>query len=305
MMNSWAPGSIKQYQCYISRWMSYCQDHCLDPFRAEFSDGIEFLTFLFNSSELRYSAINTARSALSSILPKRNGISFGKDHRVSRLLKGIFRLRPALPKYTVTWDVSLAFNSVMDLHRRGDNSQKVVTMKLALLLGLLAGQRSQSLAEVDLKFMFLDNSKALFYFPNLLKTSRPTFHQAPLEFKAFPYNSVLCPVKAIQAYLKITNRVEKQSRVGPLFLSYAPPHHPVKCSTIARYVRNMLELAGIDITSFSAHSVRSASTSSARRRNLSMVEICRAAGWSSCRTFGRFYNKDVTDIPPPRPGETR
>ena len=292
-MSSWAPGSIAQYECYISRWMSYCKDHSIDPFAAHFSEGIEFLSDLYLSSELRYSAVNTARSALSSLLPKRDGISFGKDHRVSRLLKGIFRLRPALPKYTVTWDVSLAFLCFIDLHRRGDISRKVMTMKLSLLLGLLAGQRSQTLSKLDLEYMFLDSSKAIFYFPSLLKTSRPTFHQAPLEFKAFPFNPALCPVKAIKEFLHCTNRIEKKSIVGPLFISYASPFKPVKSATIARYIREMLLLAKIDISSFSAHSVRGASTSAANRRNLSISDICKAAGWSSCKTFATFYNKDV------------
>lgn len=294
MMDSWAPASRAQYECYISRWLDYCAKLEVDPLNASVEQAIEFLTFLVKSTDLRYSAINTARSALSSLLPRRNGISFGKDHRVSRLLKAIFRLRPSLPKHTVTWDVSLALNCLMNLHRQGDNSLKIQSLKLALLLCLLSGQRCQTLGKLDLEFMYLDNSRAVFYIPDLVKTSRPSFHQAPLEFKAFPYNPVLCPVRCIQSYLQSTNRWEKESRVGLLFLSYAPPFKPIKAGTIARYVRELLLKAEVDLTTFSAHSCRGASTSAAKKNGLSMAAICKAAGWSNCATFAKHYDREVS-----------
>ena len=237
--------------------------------------------------------VNTARCALSTLLPRRNGTTFGKDPGVSRLLKGIFRLRPSLPKYTVTWDVSIVLSHFIALHRSGDNSLKVVTMKLATLLCLLSGQRSQSLEELKLDYMYLDNSKVIFYFPVLLKTSRPKFHQAPLEFRAFGVNPVLCPVACLTKYLAQTGRDSEASRIGQLFISYARPFLPVKSGTIARYVRTMMKEAGIDTHSFSAHSARGAATSAAKARGLSMAAICKAAGWSGCHTFARFYHRDA------------
>ena len=43
--------------------------------------------------------IAAARSALSTILPKINGQTFGKDECVSKIIKGIFKLRLSLPTY--------------------------------------------------------------------------------------------------------------------------------------------------------------------------------------------------------------
>ena len=295
MLESWAPASRTQYECYISRWITFCSKKKIDPFRAEIAQGVEFLVWLFSSLSLGYSAVNTARSALSSLLPRRNGTTFGKDPGVSRLLKGIFRLRPSLPRYTVTWDVSIVLTHFISLHRSGDNSRKGLTMKLATLLCLLSGQRSQSLELLKLECMHLDKSRAIFYFPVLLKTSRPKFHQAPLEFKAFVMNSVLCPVSCLESYLILTGRESKESRTGPLFLSYAHPFLPVKASTIARYVRTMMKEAGIDTVTFSAHSARGASTSGVKSKGLSMAHICKSAGWSGCQTFARHYNKPIQE----------
>ena len=71
----------------------------LDVFQPNISDAIEFLVSLYRLC-LGYSALNTARSALSSILVLGNGKKFGGHPLVSRFMKGIFELRPALPKYS-------------------------------------------------------------------------------------------------------------------------------------------------------------------------------------------------------------
>ena len=109
--------------------------------------------------------------------------------------------------------------------------------------------------------MYLDNSKAIFYFPVLLKTSRTMFYQAPLEFRAFFVSPVLCPVACLTKYLAQTGRDREASRNGHLFISYARLFLPVKSGTIARYVRTMMKEAGIDTVCFSAYSVCGAATS--------------------------------------------
>ena len=43
--------------------------------------------------------IAAARSALSTILPKINEQTFGKDECISKIIKGIFKLRLSLPTY--------------------------------------------------------------------------------------------------------------------------------------------------------------------------------------------------------------
>ena len=53
----------------------------------------------------------------------------------------------------------------------------------------------------------------------------------------------------------------------------------------------MLSLAGIDTSSFKAHSVRSASVSAAASAGVSTNQIMEAADWSSESVFQRFYYK--------------
>ena len=73
------------------------------------------------------------------------------------------------------------------------------------------------------------------------------------------------------------------------------PHNPVKSAMLARYVKNFLYDAGIDITIFTAHSTRAASTSKLNNLGLSMKDIFKAAGWrNSVYSYAYIVRKWIT-----------
>lgn len=74
--------------------------------QATIYDGLEFLMSLFRQG-LGYSAINTARSALSAIITLGDKTTFREHLLVTRFMKGIFELKPFLSWYTVIWDVGI------------------------------------------------------------------------------------------------------------------------------------------------------------------------------------------------------
>ena len=80
-----------------------------------------------------------------------------------------------------------------------------------------------------------------------------------------------------------------------LFISFIKPHHPVTSSTIARWLKLVIESAGIDTSVFKAHSVRSASTSAAAMQGVTTEDILSAADWNTESSFQRFYYKPVRD----------
>ena len=53
--------------------------------------------------------------------------------------------------------------------------------------------------------------------------------------------------------------------------------------------------AGIDTSTFMAHSSQGAATSKAKAVGVPMVDILKAANWSSNSTFCRFYNRPTND----------
>ena len=103
IMISLSLGTMKQYGPVIKQWVIY-PNSSIDPFTVSITDGIEFLTVLFYSKDIGYSSLNTARSAISLVIEHRNGISFGSHPLVQRYIKGLFRLKLTLPRYTATYD---------------------------------------------------------------------------------------------------------------------------------------------------------------------------------------------------------
>ncbi|CAC5405660.1 unnamed protein product [Mytilus coruscus] len=67
----------------------------------------------------------------------------------------------------------------------------------------------------------------------------------------------------------------------------------IACATIARWIKTVLKLAGIDADMFKAHSTRAASTSAAFLAGMPIKDILKAAGWSNESVFGRFYQKKI------------
>ena len=78
VMSSWSAGTTKSYDTYLKQWTEFCSSRSIDATRATVNVGIEFLTYLFTNKELGYSAINSARSALSNFIQTNDTKSFGK-----------------------------------------------------------------------------------------------------------------------------------------------------------------------------------------------------------------------------------
>ena len=68
----------------------------------------------------------------------------------------------------------------------------------------------------------------------------------------------------------------------------------VSC-TIARYLKETLKLAGMDVSIFLIHSVREALTSAAAGVGITMNDIMQEADWSCELVFQRFYYQPSHD----------
>ena len=253
-------------------------------------NGIDFLATLF-SSGLGYSAINTARSALSSVLLLPNNTTFGSHPLVTRFLKGVFELKPSLPRYSVIWDVGVVLQYLKSLGLATELELKTLTKKMTMLLCLLTGQRCQTLTKLDINLMQTLQDKIVFTVGEKLKTTRPGRHLQPIELTSYDQDKTLCIVSHLQTYIANTHHLRGQN--SKLLISYAKPHKPVSISTIGKWAKTVLKEAGIDTTCFSGNSFRSASTSYSVQSGLPLQDILKAGGWSNAETFARYYNKPV------------
>lgn len=65
-MHSWRPATSKQYGSYFKRWMLFCSETEIDKINPSLGQIMAFLTRMHDDG-LSYSAINTAKSMLSSL----------------------------------------------------------------------------------------------------------------------------------------------------------------------------------------------------------------------------------------------
>ncbi|VDI71102.1 Hypothetical predicted protein [Mytilus galloprovincialis] len=276
---------------YIKKWFIFCLERKEDKFHTSVELVLEFLTYLFECG-LSYSALNSARSALSAFGLTFDNVPVGKHPLVIRFLKGVYHLRPTVHNDVNIWDVSIVLRLLRRLSPVADISVKDLTLKLVMLIALTNATRSQSIHLLKLSNMQKQKDCFRFKIFDLLKQSRPGYKNPEVILKSFPPDRRLCVYLELKEYLKRT--VDIRSEEDSLILSYIKPHKKVSCSTISRWIKSIMCRAGIDTSIFKAHSTRSASTSKAKRNIVPYSDILAKAGWSSSTTFGKFYDKTVT-----------
>lgn len=251
---------------------------------------LDFLAELFEQG-LGYSALNTARSALSQVLPSQAGVSFGELPVTKQFMKGVFQEKPSLPRYIVTWDPALLLKFLKSQSSVEKLDLKMLTFKTVTLLTLLSAQRIQTVHLFDIRNMVISDSVVKISIGDKLKQTRPGYHLHELEFPAYSPDQQLCPVTVVREYLSRTKPLRGQ--ITNLFISFVRPHKPVSKDTVSRWVKTTLGLAGVDLTRFKPHSIRAASSSAASQASVPLGTILRTAGWSSHCTFAQYYQKEV------------
>ena len=168
-----------------------------EPFKASFKDGTDFLSELFHNDKRNYGVMVVAGSALCATLLKQGKVTFGKDSNVSCMLRGIFKLRPSLPKHVVTYDPNIVLRYMDSLPTNKYLSLELPTKKLCTLLCFLSGQRSQSIWKLKIDKSVVLHGTYTFYFDTVLKTTKPANHQHSLVFNTYPQNSKLCIIDCL------------------------------------------------------------------------------------------------------------
>ena len=200
-------------------------------------------------------------------------------------------MRPALPRYSTTWGVSVVLKYIKSLKVLKQCDLKSLSYRVAILLCITTGQRDQTLFYMNIDLMMFEADKVTIFVPELLKQSRPGHHLDPMVLLRYP-DQEICVVSHLEQYIEKTKDLRKDQN---LLISFVKPHKRITTSTISRWCVTVLKNAGVDITVFGSHSTRSASTAHCKKKGLSMKEINKAAGWSSSKTFAKHYNKPIVD----------
>ena len=182
----------------------------------------------------------------------------------------LFNQKPALPRYTETWNPQIVLNYLKTFPAVDSMSLKQLTLKLLMLMALLSAQRTQTLHKLSLEEMCISPGKYTIYISSLLKQTSAKGGQNrylfPVQFRSCTLDKRLCVVELLEAYIKRTLPLRKGTK--QLLICYKAPHGPVSKDTISRWIKQTMKAAGIDTTVFKPHSTRGAATSAAKAANV-------------------------------------
>ena len=91
-------------------------------------------------------------------------------------------------------------------------------------------------------------------------------------------NANICPVKLFKQHIDVTKSITGSRNC--LFITTSKPYRPASKDTPARWIKLVLHDAGIDMTIFTPHSIRSASTSKAATK-VPIETVLKTGGWRS------------------------
>ena len=236
--------------------MLFCDKKQIDQLHPSIGEILSFLTQLQDDG-LGYSAINTAKSMLSTMFQIIHSRDIGNEILVKRFMKGVFHLKLSLPKTAFTWDVKvlLKFLNTMENHKV---NLRMLSVILAVLIALTTGQRCQTLKALNIRNIELNCEYMKIRIGELLKQSRPQKHLSEIYIEKFKANPNICVLNVLNVYLKKTEQLRSRS---DLFIITQKPYSAATKATIAAWIKLGLKLAGIDLSLFAPHSTRSASTS--------------------------------------------
>ncbi len=308
-----APSTRRAYTLKWNLFVEWCSSHQEDPRRCSIR---AVLSFLQQGLERRLSpsTLKVYVAAISAYHDPVEGKSVGKHNLVVRFLRGARRLNPPRPPSLPSWDLALVLRALITAPFEPLQSVKLkfLSMKTLLLTALASIKRVGDLQafSVDdscLQFGPADSSATLRPRPGYVpKVPTTPFRDQVVNLQALPPEeadpalALLCPVCALRQY---TDRTQSFRTSEQLFVCYGGQQKgkAVSKQRMAHWIVDAITLAyeaqGVPCPlRLRAHSTRGVASSWALARGASLADICRAAGWATPNTFGRFYSLRVEPV---------
>lgn len=290
MLASLSASTLKQYSVCYKLWWQYCKNHNQNVFESSIPHIVTFLTEQYDKGA-SYGTINSHRSALSLLI----GNNLALDECVKRLLKGIFKLRPSLPKYSSTWDPQIVLNHISEWVPHSQLNLEKLTKKLVALLSLCTAHRVQTFSLIKISNVKINSNGIEIVITDIIKTSGIGRDQPILYLPYFLENPSICPATTLVDYMSVTKAL-RPADTDHLLITVKRPYRNATAQTISRWIKQTLCASGIDVSVYGAHSARHAATSTARAAGLSLDLIRKTAGWTaSSQAFAKFYNRPVVE----------
>ena len=142
-----AEGTKCGYRHAFARFKVFCSFNKISPKSCKPEDIAKYLKLLCDKGA-SYNTINVARSAISKYHNGFNGVSAGSNNIVCMAMRAVFRIRPPLPKYKHTYDVTKVLDYLKSLPPNTELTLKQLSMKTLFLLIMSTISRVSSVSRL-------------------------------------------------------------------------------------------------------------------------------------------------------------
>lgn len=213
------------------------------------------------------------------------------DLIMKKLFKFFYKERPLRPRYSSFWPVDKVLNYLKSWHPPSNLDMKKLTLKTISLMALSCSDRGQTIHMASIDSMTIYDSKIEFIINQRRKNTRRVLKPTKIV-------CVSTEIEELNVLSYISNYLERSKEFRndqkQLFLSWKTKK-PVTRPTIARWLKHVLYLSGIDTSIFKAHSYRGAGLSKAFQRGVPIHQIIAAGDWTNASTFHRYYNAPIEE----------
>ncbi len=215
--------SVCTRKLYSSKWgvfESWCLARAIDPVNCPVGPVLEFLQERLTAGV----AATTLRVYVAAIAARRelDEIPLGRHWMVSAFMRGVRRLRPVRPTAVPSWDLTVILEGLVmaPFEPLESASERILTLKVTLLLVLMSLKRVRDLQILSVSEMCMDFAPGLVkvtlrprpgYIPKVLFTSfrsqvvtLHSFHPPPFASSEDEKLYMLCPVRALKLYVDRT-----------------------------------------------------------------------------------------------------
>ena len=277
---------------YERKWhffCSYLKERNIPKESISLKYALKFFAYLFDVKGLKSSTVGHYRSALAVPLKLQYNIDLNDD-AVTRLLRGMSQERPSSPNLAPAWCLNKVLSHIDELPV--EMNVEISLQKSAFLLLLATGWRISELQACvrDSAFCQFRDDSTLVIRPHpsfLAKNESPEerWQHTTIQplFLQSGSPSHLCPVKALQSYIRSTSSVKS----GSLFL-----HHktgkPLSIRQLSSEVCKLIIQAD-PLVKVKVHDVRKFAAAFTLSETMQASNMIDALHWKSPHTFWKFY----------------
>ena len=235
--------------------------------------------------------------------------ALGEDRVLQDFLRSFAIERPRRPQAPPSWDLDAVLRHLMSsaFEPLESVSLRALPQKTLFLVSLATAKRVSEIQALSKTVAAIGNDLVVSFQPHFITKTECVDVPVPRSFRVLSLRefaedldegSLLCPVRALNIYLRRTSFVVV--RASSLFVFPRSPSRPISKNAVSYFLWEVISEAGAvrqDVVApLRAHSVRGVATSVSFLRNWSISKVLEVTTWRSNSVLASFYFCDISYV---------